>query len=219
MSTTKPILYFGSQSKFRREIFNEHLMPHLAADFDVKFVSADIDEKQIRHEDPRQMVQHIARGKREELIRQLGGLEKLREQRAIIFTTDQVAVTKEGVVREKPEDRNQAVEFLRSYSNSYIGTFTGCLMWSAITNEEIALVEPTKTFFKEYDDTVIDGWLARGDCQTACGGFAVGHMMEHVDHIEGGKLTVEGLNPESFMNLLKQTLESIAKKQQQQQQE
>lgn len=207
--SAKPILYFGSQSKFRREIFNEHLLPTLSKDFEIQFVSADIDEKQIRHDDPTAMVVLIARGKRQELIRQLGGLETLKEQRAIIFTTDQVAVTKEGVVREKPEDLVQAREFLRSYSKSYIGTFTACLMWSAVTNEEISVVEPTKTFFNEFDDKVIDGWLERGDCQTACGGFAVDHMMEQVDHIEGGKNTVEGLNPESFMTLLKKTLESI----------
>jgi septum formation protein len=213
--SSKPRLYFGSQSKFRRDIFNEHLLETLSKDFEIQFVSADIDEKQIRHENPTEMVKLIARGKREELIRQLGGIDVLKSQNAIIFTTDQVAVTKEGVVREKPEDLVEAREFLRSYSNSFIATFTAYLMFSAITNEEIAFVEPTKTFFKEFDDSVIDGWLERGDCQKACGGFAVGHMMEHVDRIDGGKLAVEGLTPATFMTLLKQTVANVADAQKQ----
>jgi septum formation protein len=201
--SSSSVLYFGSQSKFRREIFNEYLQEPLSSKYKVEFVSADIDEKAIRHDDPREMVKLIARGKREEIIKKLGGLSVLKEQRAIIFTTDQVAVTKEGVVREKPEDEVQAREFLRSYSKSYISTFTAYLMFDCVSEKEFSLVEPTKTHFNEFDDEVITGWLARGDCQKACGGFAVGHMMEHVALIEGGKLAVEGLTPETFMKLLK----------------
>lgn len=197
-----PIFYFGSQSKFRREIFNQYLNKPLSSKYTVQFVSADIDEKAIRHDNPQEMVKMIARGKREEIIRKLGGVAALKEQKAIIFTTDQVAVTKEGVVREKPENETEAREFLRSYSKSYISTFTGYVMFDCVSEKEFSLIEPTQTHFKEFDDDVITGWLKIGDCQLACGGFAVGNMMEHVDHIDGGKLAVEGLTPETFLKLL-----------------
>ena len=198
------LVIFGSQSKFRRQIFNQYLKEPIAAkNLQVEFMSADIDEKAIRHPDPREMVKLIARGKREEIIRQCGGVEKLKERGgAVIFTTDQVAVCANGEVREKPENDEEARTFLRSYSGSYISTFTGYLMWNSLTEKEENFVEPTKTHFKEFDDAVIDEWLKIGDFQKAAGGFCVGHMLKHVTEIEGGQLAVEGMTPEIFMKLL-----------------
>lgn len=207
-SNNRPLLIFGSQSKFRRQIFNQHLKDFIESKgFEVHFMNADIDEKEIRHEDPREMVKLIARGKRQELIRQFGGVDKLKERNAIIFTTDQVAVCFNGEVREKPENDDEARAFLRSYSGSHIATFTAYLFWSASNEHEESFVEPTKTHFKEFGDEVIDKWLAIGDFQKAAGGFCVGEMLEHVTKIEGGQLAVEGLTPEVFLKLLAISIE------------
>lgn len=90
-------------------------------------MSPDIDEKAIRHPDPRQLPLCVARGKME-------ALKKRVTTPAIIITADQI-VLYEGTVREKPEDKKQAHEFLSSYSNKSAQTVSAIVVHNTATEK------------------------------------------------------------------------------------
>lgn len=92
-------------------------MDELASEFPgLKYdvVTAGIDEKAVRHEEPQQLVLALGRAKRDAI------LAKLHEQDAgsatqrgpLLITCDQVVVH-QGRILEKPEDEVQCREFIR----------------------------------------------------------------------------------------------------------
>ena len=58
----------GTSSAWRRDIFCRHL-PDLWVSDEESFAVADIDEKAIRHEDPKEMVKLIAAAKADEILK------------------------------------------------------------------------------------------------------------------------------------------------------
>lgn len=83
--------------------------------FSYEVIKADIDEKAIRHDQPRELVLALAHAKADAIIQQLQ--QQQQEQAAaagqpgssigLLITCDQVAVH-EGQIREKPEDTAEA---------------------------------------------------------------------------------------------------------------
>src|SRR5688572_5143829 len=93
-------LILGSSSQWRRKVLESTGRP-----FEV--MSPDIDEKAIRHADPRIMTVNIALAKAAALLPRI-------TVPSILITTDQVAVF-DGQVREKPRDGNEARRWLADY--------------------------------------------------------------------------------------------------------
>lgn len=88
-----------------------------------KAIKADIDEKAIRHTDPRQLVALLAEAKAEALRPQVESLRAEFDHDAdssssgrdlILITCDQV-VTHEGRILEKPENEAEARSFIEGY--------------------------------------------------------------------------------------------------------
>jgi septum formation protein len=205
----RPKFIFGSSSAFRRAIFDEFCRPQLAAAFDIVVTSADIDEKAIRAPVPSDMVLAIARGKQAEILRRMeGGAEAAARQGVLCYTTDQIAIAPDGTVREKPEGLDEQRAFLRSYSGSFVDTVAACVLWKG--GKEYVTIERTRTRFRAYDDAAIDAFLAKGSCQLACGGFAVGDMEPYVERIDGGRHAVEGLTPAVLLDLVATALADSA---------
>src|SRR3989344_5547078 len=94
-------IILGSQSKGRRKMLEE-----MGYEFEVR--SANIDEKAIRIDDPKELTLALARAKAEALRAQF--LED-----AILITSDQVVVWN-GEIREKPQDKKKAEDFLEGYN-------------------------------------------------------------------------------------------------------
>lgn len=97
-------------------------MDQLAKDYSFTYdvIKADIDEKAIRHEQPRQLVLALAHAKADAIIQQLqqGGEQQQQpsdsqagsngsSSEGYLITCDQVVVH-EGQIREKPEDVAEA---------------------------------------------------------------------------------------------------------------
>jgi len=99
-------------------------MDQLAKDYSFTYdvIKADIDEKAIRHEQPRQLVLALAHAKADAIIQQLqqGGQQQQQQpsdsqagssngssSEGYLITCDQVVVH-EGQIREKPEDVAEA---------------------------------------------------------------------------------------------------------------
>lgn len=117
--STHPRIILGTASSSRRFV-----MDQLAKDYSFTYdvIKADIDEKAIRHEQPRQLVLALAHAKADAIIQQLqqGGQQQQQQpsdsqagssngssSEGYLITCDQVVVH-EGQIREKPEDVAEA---------------------------------------------------------------------------------------------------------------
>src|SRR5687768_10843971 len=110
-------MILGSGSKARKAILES-----MGYDFEVRV--SHIDEKGLRNQDPYRLPLVLAQAKADELKRQI-------PEPTILITSDSIALY-EGQVREKPENREQAKEFLRSYSDKPVEVATAVV----VTNTE-----------------------------------------------------------------------------------
>ena len=91
-------IILGSKSKGRKRMLEE-----MGIEFEV--MVADINEKAIRFDDPKELVLALARAKAEVLKQKI-------PEPTILITSDQVVVW-EGKIREKPENEKEARFFAR----------------------------------------------------------------------------------------------------------
>ena len=107
----------GSASRSRKCVLNR-------AGYNFRVMTADIDEKAIRFNDPKKLVLTLANAKADAL------LPKINEP-AILITADQVVFCN-AKIREKPESENEARAFLESYAQYP----AECVNGVAITNTQ-----------------------------------------------------------------------------------
>eukprot|EP01119_Soliformovum_irregulare_P000086 TRINITY_DN10066_c0_g1_i1.p1 TRINITY_DN10066_c0_g1~~TRINITY_DN10066_c0_g1_i1.p1 ORF type:complete len:191 (+),score=40.07 TRINITY_DN10066_c0_g1_i1:24-596(+) len=181
-----PII-LGSSSKWRKEVLEE---------MGIKFtcMSPDIDEKAIRHEDPKQMTLMISRAKAQAL------LEKIK-QPSILITSDQV-ISCNGEVREKPSSPEECKKFLASYAQHPAECITAVVVTNTQTKESVEGVSIAKQYFKPIPESFMEELIAQGDVMWCCGGFTIEHMEPYLDHLEGEKSNVTGLPKSLTQDLL-----------------
>ena len=184
----------GTSSAWRRDIFRRHL-PDLWVSDEESFAVADIDEKAIRHDDPREMVKLIAAAKADEIVKKLN-LEKERKEDVVLLTCDQVVVF-ENAVLEKPSSRTEAEKFLVSYrSGSPLECVNGLVLTRLDTMESVRRVETSSVTF--YGDSMTDESVKKcldsGAGMKASGGVTVcdPEMGKWVKEVKGSILSVEG---------------------------
>jgi septum formation protein len=112
---THPRIILGTASSSRRFVMDQVCKDY---SFSYEVIKADIDEKAIRHDQPRELVLALAHAKADAIIRQLQQQQQQQQQVAaeqpgsrsssgFLITCDQVVVH-EGQIREKPEDIAEA---------------------------------------------------------------------------------------------------------------
>jgi len=173
-------LILGSGSITRKKILEE-------ANYTFEVMSADIDEKTIRSTDFSKLPLLIAQAKAKAL------LTEIREE-AILITADQVIVCNREL-REKPESKEQAEEYLRSYAHYPAQTITGIVVTNTKTGKQASDTHIAKIHFKKIPDSVIATVLKDGRFMNVAGGFKVEDPLleEYIDHIEGSIDSIRGL--------------------------
>lgn len=101
MKTLRRII-LGSSSPHRQAVLKQ-------AGVTFEVMAADIDEKAIRHDDPRELTLALADAKRDAISARLGP-----KDHAVLITCDQVVVY-DGQIREKPESPAMARLWLEQY--------------------------------------------------------------------------------------------------------
>ncbi|MFN7161141.1 MAG: nucleoside triphosphate pyrophosphatase [Candidatus Gracilibacteria bacterium] len=184
-------IILGSSSKWRQQILQE-------AGIEFTVCSPDIDEKAIRHEDPKELVRLIAHAKNDAVLLKI-------QDPSLVITSDQVTVF-EGVIREKPESEEEARMFLRSYSNAMVQTVTGVCVSNTETKELREGMDVAEVYFDTIPDHAIDLLIRQGDVMTCAGGFVTDNPLldPYVKEIRGAKDSVIGMPLELTLSLLKQ---------------
>lgn len=204
-------------------------------------LSPDIDEKTIRRESPEDLCVAIAEAKMDKILSLLQGsrspadgddapneLVSLREmfvsaskgcgnvQEFWILTGDQVAVYN-GMIREKPVDRDENVTFLQSYRGSHVDTVAGTVLVRVVCSEDGErctlvrrnAVNHTRTAFRcDLPDDVICRVIDRGDSMHCCGGFVVDdvELASFIESVEPSLQAVTGLDMTTVAQLMRDVL-------------
>ncbi|WZZ04620.1 hypothetical protein YC2023_090541 [Brassica napus] len=178
MNTTRKQLILGSQSMARKKILGE-------MGYDFTIVTADIDEKAIRRDNPQDLVVALAQAKADEIISKLGGQSQFAQDPlpTLLITADTVVVYK-GVIREKPTSKEEARQFIKGYSGSHGGVVGSVIVSNLKTGVQRAGWDKA-----EIDDSITF---------KVAGGLTLEHPLisPFIDTVVGGVDTVMGLPKE-----------------------
>lgn len=185
-------IILGTASKYRKEVFEE--MGY--TDFEV--MVADINEKAIRFDDPETLALALANAKADALLKRIN-------EPAILITADQV-VSWNGEIREKPENENQAREYLRSYHLAPAYTISAVAVTNTTTRKRASGANTVKIVFAQIPDAVIEQLIKQGDIFNKAGGFEVRDplLKPYVKNIEGTMDSVMGLPKELMERLMEE---------------
>src|SRR3989338_10915188 len=156
-------IILGSQSRGRREVLEK-----MGIRFEV--MPSDIDEKTIRHEDPATLTLMLARAKTAALLPRI-------TKPALLICSDQVVVF-DGAIREKPENREEALMFLRGYSPSgCVETVTAVVVTNTATGHSEEGVDVARIWFRAIPTDIIVKYIDTGEAYIHGGGFDHEHEL------------------------------------------
>lgn len=187
MTSPAPRLILASASPRRRD-----LLAGLGVTFDV--VTAAVQEHEAEDADPRALVQHNAALKADYVA--------ARHPDSFVLGAD-TTVFLDGMVLNKPADREHARRMLRQLSGRTHGVCTG-LAWRHVARgvREDRLVESRVTF-RPLDEAMIDRYLALANPLDKAGAYGI---QEHGDLIvagwEGSFTNIVGLPVEATREIL-----------------
>lgn len=112
----------------------------------------------------------IAKAKAEAIIKKLEMMDW--KEPAILLTFDQIVLYRTNV-REKPETRAEAIEFLSSYSNDAVSTVSAVVVTHIPSGIQMSSIDIATVYWKEIPDKVVERVVDRGATMTSAGGFLV----------------------------------------------
>ena len=109
----------------------------------------------------------------------------------VILTADTV-VSKDGVIYEKPENKDHAREMIKSLSGGIHQVYTGCMLRSL--HKEEFIISQTDVVFYDLTDEEIENHLQHEDYMDKAGAYGIqSHGALLVKEIHGDYNTVVGL--------------------------
>lgn len=210
--TAADAIFLGSGSKSRLALMEELVSsPSFQSTRRVAFlgkVSADIDEKAIRYEDPKELVMALAHAKADAILGDATKRCKLLEsdaQNVYLVTCDQVVVHS-GVILEKPENEAEARAMIRGYAEAPAMTVGSTVVTDVRRGLrdgrlDVATIRFVEGGLKEED---VSALIDEGEVFWCAGGLMVEHarVQPYVAAIEGGIDSVMGLRKDSVVELL-----------------
>lgn len=178
-------IVLGSASVNRRQLMRELRLPF-------KTIEPNIDEKAIRSDDPAKLCMTLARAKNEALKVKV-------DNSTILITADQVVLCN-GQIREKPANKEEAREFLKSYARYPAMTYSAVAVLNTSNNLFAEGIDFASVTFKEIPDDVIDEFIEKGSGFKNAGGFSIEDKLlaPYIKDIDGAPDSVLGL-PQSLL--------------------
>ncbi|RIU90132.1 Maf family protein [Oceanobacillus picturae] len=174
MSTAKLIL--GSSSPRRQELLKQVHLP-----FSVR--TPDIDESQIRTNNPVEKVEQLA-------IRKSQAIPLL-DEKEVILTADTVVSYKQQIF-EKPKNKETAIQMISDLSGETHEVYTGVKIRSL--EQELVFVERSEVEFWPLSEEEIDWYVSTTDPYDKAGAYGIQSLgAAFVKRINGDYATIVGL--------------------------
>ncbi|KAK4276581.1 hypothetical protein QN277_014711 [Acacia crassicarpa] len=200
-NTSSYKIILGSSSTARRKILAE-------MGYQFTTMTADIDEKSIRKETPEELVMALAEAKAEAILKRLPVDDHRKDaEPTLLITSDQVVVY-EGVIREKPSNKEEARKFLKDYSGKHAATVGSVLVTNLKTRFRKGGWDRVEIYFNEIPDQIIEKLIDEGVTLNVAGGLIIEHplILPLVKQVVGTTDSVMGLPKALTENLLKQAV-------------
>lgn len=172
-------IILGSRSNGRKRILTE-------MGFDFECMQADIDEKSIRDDNAEKLTLALANAKADAILPRI-------KENVILITSDQVVRWNDGI-REKPENKNEAREFLDTLGRYPAETVTAVTVVNTKTGERRDGVDIARVYFKEIPTEDIDKLIGEGKIFSWAGAFCIDDpiIKKYVEKIEGERESIIG---------------------------
>lgn len=193
----------GSSSRLQlmQEIVNAESIPY-AIDFAGK-ISADIDEKAIRCNDPQDLVLALAHAKADAILEK--HRDMLGRDGGFLITCDQVVVHK-GNILEKPENEREARAMIAGYAEAPASTVGSTVVTNIKTGKRLEQVDvATITFANSgIPQETVDYLVEEGEIFWCAGGLMVEHpqVQPCIVSMEGDMDAIMGLRKQTVIDLL-----------------
>lgn len=183
-------IILGSASKQRRAILERK-------GWSFEVMPADIDEKGIRHKDPKELTMALAKAKAEALR------SKINEP-SILITADQV-VSWNGQILEKPKNTEEARKFLQGYAQYPAQTVNAVVVTNTQTGKQAGENDVSTVYFRAFPEEVIEKLIEEGNIFSQGGAFSIEDPLVKplVERIEGTPDSIEGLPIKLLERLIK----------------
>ncbi|XP_047069385.1 7-methyl-GTP pyrophosphatase-like isoform X2 [Lolium rigidum] len=178
-------LILGSSSVARKNILNE-------MGFEFQVMTADIDERSIRREDPEELVMVLAEAKADAIMSRM----RISDYQ------------KEGIIREKPSTKEEARQFLKGYSGGHVSTVGGVVVTNLTTGKKLGSLDKAEVYFHDIPEEVIEKLIDEGVVFRVAGGLLLEHplTLPFVEAVVGSSDSVMGLSKDVANKLIHEAL-------------
>ncbi|KAF6983623.1 hypothetical protein CFC21_001779 [Triticum aestivum] len=195
-------LILGSSSVARKNILNE-------MGFEFQVMTADIDERSIRREDPDELVMLLAEAKADAIMSRMNisDYQKEGDQPTLLITSD-IVVVHEGIIREKPSSKEEARQFLKGYSGAHVSTVGGVVVTNLTTGKKLGSLDKAEVYFHDIPDEIIENLIDEGVVFRVAGGLLLEHplVLPLVEAVVGSSDSVMGLSKDLANKLIHEAL-------------
>lgn len=202
-------VWLGSGSASRLQLMQE-IVQGDSVPFSVNFagkVSADIDEKSIRDDDPTKLVLALAHAKADAILKN----NECLGNSGYLITCDQVVLHK-GNILEKPENEDEARAMIAAYAEAPASTVGSTVVTNLRTMERHQQVDVARITFAEsgIPQSSVDFLVEEGEIFWCAGGLMVEHpkVQPWIVSMEGGMDTIMGLRKQTVVELLEKSVRS-----------
>jgi septum formation protein len=182
VSASVPMVILASQSPRRRDLLRLIGIPH-------EVRPADIDERYVPGERPREHAERLARGK----------ALAIASPDAVVIGSDTIVVV-DGDVLGKPADESHAAAMLRRLSGrSHIVITAVAIAWRGRLESD---VEEVGVAFHQMSDDEIAAYIRTGEPMDKAGAYGIqGYGATIVERVEGDYFAVMGLPLQRLVRL------------------
>lgn len=147
-----------------------------------KVVPANIDEEQIKTEDPRELVTQLA------MLKALHVAKKYAGRDYLVIGADTCVYIDEKILG-KPASKDEAAEMLRTLSGRSHQVYTGCCAVRCTNMETAVTVRSTTVRFKSLSEEEIAAYVESGEPMDKAGAYGIQEL---------GSLLIEGIEGDYF---------------------
>ncbi|BAF28434.1 Os11g0549695 [Oryza sativa Japonica Group] len=195
-------LILGSSSVARK-----HILTEMGLEFEV--MTADIDEKSIRRENPDELVTVLAEAKADAIMSRLNISDYQKEgDRPTLLITSDIVVVHEGIIREKPTTKEEARQFLKGYSGSHVSTVGSVVVTNLTTGKRLESLDKAEVYFHDIPDEIIENLIDERVVFRVAGGLLLEHplTLPFVEAVVGSSDSVMGISKDLANKLIQDAL-------------
>jgi len=187
-------IILGSKSPDRKKILTK-----MGYKFSV--MNPNIDEKSIRHKNPKKLALNLAFAKAASLLPKI-------KTPAILITSDEIVVCNNKIL-EKPKDKNEAQKFLKLYAKFPAKTITAVVATNTTNKKQRSGLDIASVWFAPIPKDTIKKIAAKESTLRWAGGFSIDTplLKKYVLKIKGTKESIAGLPIKLTKKLIEKVLE------------